>query len=927
LESAKKSLKAAKKANESHEQDINELQKELDTVIQRRDEYEEIISLETASQGSNMQLEDSKVKEYHRLKEEAGTQAASFLQELDSLSREQKMDQDKLDNEMRKKNEHEAQIKQKEHELEECSQRTEKLNEYIRSSKVAVEEQKKLEATLAVDVDHARVRIGEIQTELESVVEQLGEAKVDKHESARAVKRAELIDNLKRLFPGVYGRLIDLCEPSHKKYQVAITKVLGKYMDAIACDSEKTAKDCIQYMKEQRIEPETFLPLDYVEVKPVNEKLRDINDPKNVKLVVDVIRYDPPCIKKALLFACGNALVCETVEDARKVAFNLSERHKSVSLDGTLFQKSGVISGGASDLKAKARRWDEKQLNQLKTKKEKLTDELKEQMKQKRKESELNTIRSQIKGLETRLKYSVTDRDNMQNKSIQQLEKDLEDNKLKTKSTDPEIARIKELLAARGAKLRVVKDKMDTVEDRVFHQFCRDINVENIRQYEERELQVQEERAQKRLEFDNQKERLSNQLEFEKSRDTYMNVKKWEESVAADEKELEKLRNDEHIQMQLIDKDMQEQEQMKQAKLLAKSQADTVDGTMSEIRKRLSGQTKDVTAIQKTITSVEIKLEQKRADRHSLLKSCKMEGIHLPMIHGSMDDITQAETSSSQTDTAGTGDSMVSQGARAIYEREARIVINYERLKRDQTELNSSDDIKKAVEQLNKQISDMHSTLQHITAPNMKATEKLEHVKAKCQETSDEFETARRRAKKCKQAFEKVRKERFDRFMKCFDHVSNSIDDIYKALSKNQSAQAFLGPENAEEPYLDGINYNCVAPGKRFRPMDNLSGGEKTVAALALLFAIHSFQPAPFFVLDEVDAALDNTNIGKVAGYIKEQSQKNFQCIVISLKEEFYNRADALIGTYPEPAECVVSKVLTIDLTRYADSDRADDHN
>ena len=71
-----------------------------------------------------------------------------------------------------------------------------------------------------------------------------------------------------------YGRLIDLCEPSHKKYQVAITKVLGKYMDAIACDSEKTAKDCIQYMKEQRIEPETFLPLDYVEVRPVKKKLQ-----------------------------------------------------------------------------------------------------------------------------------------------------------------------------------------------------------------------------------------------------------------------------------------------------------------------------------------------------------------------------------------------------------------------------------------------------------------------------------------------------------------------------------------------------------------------------------------------------------------------------------------------------------------------------
>ena len=168
-----------------------------------------------------------------------------------------------------------------------------------------MEDQKKSEVALALEVDAARSRINEIQHELEQVVEQLGEAKVDKHETARATKKAELIDNLKRLFPGVvctkledfgtnfclhkkkhrwgrfqmavllqYGRLIDLCEPSHKKYQVAITKVLGKYMDAIACDQEKTAKDCIQYMKEQRIEPETFLPLDYVEVRPVNEKLR-----------------------------------------------------------------------------------------------------------------------------------------------------------------------------------------------------------------------------------------------------------------------------------------------------------------------------------------------------------------------------------------------------------------------------------------------------------------------------------------------------------------------------------------------------------------------------------------------------------------------------------------------------------------------------
>lgn len=65
-----------------------------------------------------------------------------------------------------------------------------------------------------------------------------------------------------------------------------------------------------------------------------------------------------------------------------------------------------------------------------------------------------------------------------------------------------------------------------------------------------------------------------------------------------------------------------------------------------------------------------------------------------------------------------------------------------------------------------------------------------------------------------------------------------------------------------------------------------------------------SFKPAPFFLLDEVDAALDNTNIGKVADFIREQSASEFQCIVISLKEQFYSRADALVGIYPEV--CVI---------------------
>ena len=221
----------------------------------------------------------------------------------------------------------------------------------------------------------------------------------------------------------------------------------------------------------------------------------------------------------------------------------------------------------------------------------------------------------------------------------------------------------------------------------------------------------------------------------------------------------------------------------------------------------------------------------------------------------------------------------------------------------------------------------------------MKAMQKLDEAREKLAEANKDFETVRKRAKQAKTNFERIKQERCELFMKCFEHVSNTIDGIYKQLARNQSAQAFLGPENPEEPYLEvkhfkyfllfipclqnytfqGINYNCVAPGKRFQPMSNLSGGEKTIAALALLFAVHSYQPAPFFVLDEIDAALDNTNIGKVASYIESQ-KGSMNIMVISLKEEFYSHADALVGITTNPQKmresgALVSKVLTLDLT------------
>jgi structural maintenance of chromosome 1 len=907
LDGAIKTLEQARKAHEAHMNDIKKLEDELGEVEQAKEEYESQIAGESQSQGRDVHLEDEQVIEYHRLKEEAAKRSARYMQELDSVNREQKSDQDRLDNVSRMRTDAENKHRQKCHEKEEMEKRIEKLAEHIRLSEQALQDQKQLRSDLQSDVGSSKDRVHEIQKQLDDVLEQLGDARTDKHEDARRKKKQEIVERFKSNYPGVYDRMINMCQPIHKRYNVAITKVLGKFMEAIVVDSEHTARQCIKYLKEQMLDPETFLPLDYLQAKPVKERLRSITDPKGVKLLYDVLQFEPQAVAKAVLFATNNALVCETPEDAMKVAYELGGRYDAVALDGTYYQKSGIISGGSLDLARKAKRWDEKHISQLKAQKEKLTEELRDAMKKSRKESELNTVDSQIRGLETRLRYAKTDMESTM-KQIKAVDTELGKLSEEMHKYGPKIEEIEKTMQTREQQIEEIKLQMNSVEDVVFSQFCQEIGIRNIRQYEDRELRAQEERKQKRLEFQKQINRITSNLEFEKSRDTQNNVSRWERTVNDEEERLETCKKQEQKQREEIDKDLHQVEQLKAQRLNKKQEVDGMEEELGKARREVGSIAKDVQAVQKAVVSLESKIEGKKSERHAILMQCKMDDIAIPMIVGNMEDIAASDPSQS---SSGDLSSTVQQ-----YEKEARIKIDYNMLSDNLKDLEEKDEIKKMADKLLNSIKSLQDTLTKIQAPNMRAIQKLELAQGKLQSTNEEFENLRKQNKKAKAAFERSKQQRYERFTRCFDHVSNEIDNIYKSLAQNQSAQAFLGAENPEEPYLDGINYNCVAPGKRFQPMSNLSGGEKTVAALALLFAIHSYQPAPFFVLDEVDAALDNTNIGKVAKYIREKTE-SLQTIVISLKEEFYSHADSLIGICPQPADCLVSQVLTVDLTKY----------
>jgi len=132
-----------------------------------------------------------------------------------------------------------------------------------------------------------------------------------------------------------------------------------------------------------------------------------------------------------------------------------------------------------------------------------------------------------------------------------------------------------------------------------------------------------------------------------------------------------------------------------------------------------------------------------------------------------------------------------------------------------------------------------------------------------------------------------------DMFMKAFDAVNEQFRTIFSALSTKGDANLVL--ENAEVPFDGGLLIKVKLSGTKFMDLRSLSGGEKTMTALAFIFAIQEHEPASFYVLDEVDAALDKKNSEKLAQLVKKYSE-NAQYVMISHNDGVIAEANVLYG-------------------------------
>merc|ERR1712046_424462 len=142
---------------------------------------------------------------------------------------------------------------------------------------------------------------------------------------------------------------------------------------------------------------------------------------------------------------------------------------------------------------------------------------------------------------------------------------------------------------------------------------------------------------------------------------------------------------------------------------------------------------------------------------------------------------------------------------------------------------------------------------------------------------------------------EALRKQRLDDFMAGFAIISMKLKEMYQMITMGGDAELEL--VDSLDPFSEGIAFSVRPPKKSWKHITNLSGGEKTLSSLALVFALHHYKPTPLYVMDEIDAALDFKNVSIVANYVKDRT-KNAQFIIISLRNNMFELADRLVGIY-----------------------------
>lgn len=658
--------------------------------------------------------------------------------------------------------------------------------------------------------------------------------------------------------PGIIGVVADIIDVD-KKFEVAVETALGGSIQNIVTEDDSTAKKIIQFLKQNKYGRATFLPLNTITDRGQvrNEVL---SEQGVIGIASSLVKADAKFdrLVKNLL---GRIVVVDNIDHALAVARKYNQSLRLVTIEGELINPGGSMTGGAfrnsSNLLGRKRELDEirekiDELNLIAKDAAELDEELK---------TSRDALRAQIETLNTRLQQAYLEKNTL-SLNMEQVASKLAESEKAFASIQKEINELNSQIA----EINTNKDQL--ADNNKKHEAAKVQCEEMIKELEAKAIE-----AQSKLAAANTKvSELLIEYNSVKQKDDFIqeNIRR----IRQDDEKLQEELASYITQVQATGTDITKLEE----------QAEAIRKTIEEDSDEVSDQEEQLVAYHKERDDMTASHKEFFAIREEL--SEKIAGLEKAVFK--LDSAIEKNTEKSDE---------LSNYMWAEYELTLNMAAEF----RDE-ELNDLSSLKK-------EITAVKAKIKSLGDVNVNAIEDYKEVSERYEFLKGQHDDIVLAEKNLLDVIEKLNVSMQEQFNTKFKEIQVMFDKVFKELfGGGRGALELVDDTNLLET---GIRIIAQPPGKKLQNMMQLSGGEKSLTAIALLFAIQSLKPSPFCLLDEIEAALDDSNVRRFAQYLNRLT-KDTQFIVISHRKGTMEAADILYGITMQ--EKGVSTLVSVNL-------------
>jgi len=657
---------------------------------------------------------------------------------------------------------------------------------------------------------------------------------------------------------GFHGRLGNL-GTIDQKYDVAISTACGA-LDNFVTDTVEAGQQCIEYLRKTNLGRGNFICLD----KLRSRDLAPIQTPENAPRLFDLIKAKEDKFGPAFYHALQDTLVAKDLAQANRIAYG-AKRWRVVTLDGELIDKSGTMSGGGSTVKKGlmssklVAETTKERVAKLEVDRDALEQKCQEfQDRQRELEARLRSLKDQIPQLETKMQKINLEIDSAAKNlaDAQRRIKELGREHQPSQSDGNRIAALQKEVAKLNREVEKLHGETSSVE-------------EEIKALQDKIMEVGGEKLRsQKAKIDAIKEQISSHndetssAEIKKAKAEKQKIK-LEKDHAKATKELQSASND----LERLEEDVQNQGDKAES---LKTAADEAQGALKVKKQELAGLKSELdekTAELNATRAIEIEMRNKLEENQKVLVENqkrlkywddKLSKLSLQDIHdlefGAPAAKADAKEEGASAEGEGTPEPAADTSeAERVDPPRAPGPVPQELPRHTKDELA---DMNKEI--LKGEIAALEEKTQNVNVDLGVLAEYRRRVEEHAARSSD-LATAVSQRDTAKKRCDDLRRLRLEGFMEGFGTISLRLKEMYQMITMGGNAELEL--VDSLDPFSEGILFSVMPPKKSWKNISNLSGGEKTLSSLALVFALHHYKPTPLYVMDEIDAALDFRNV------------------------------------------------------------------